>query len=1056
LIAARSSEYLVLIRAPTGKALESQAWEALPMSGKILLNLLQPPFEFSTIDVGKPRDIGLSIAEVYLLNKVVSRTMVADIVRRLDPFQYIGDLTSFVKRQCDNCEKFEIKTSSFVSSSLTTMLSSLFFRSRPKVVKVPRAGTRLETAEVTPNEQAVASEPIFGFFSFEPTASSLNDDMPAFLASIDADFDVESVFERTIIEGVEGSDRTLAEHFNVVLNHEPFDDNLETSLQYMSDHDLSQRPRRARTTLVQLKPEITQPLELYPCPYEKGAFVSVLARTFAGVSPRESTSFTATFLRLCDDPQFCFVVPVLEGRCKTKVLMSRLIPACMDGLQSMSRFGRPSSQAIKRVRAAELAQHQAEQGQRQTEITAAQDAKRARAELKKVKKTANVRVRRAYRTANSQVKVMKEKLTAAVKTAVRQAKEANLATDELRAVSAKAKWAAARLLHRTITQCRYIARQEAKKAKQQSRKEIASFQQVSQRAERDACIAAADADELRKGRVAWQRRQVKDAAKDLKLNIRIQTRVAFEDAAIKNRRLEAALEHERRMGEKSKAAFAKVFSDVEDNELHLRNLKNEMAKRARLAEGKLLRLRQAKANMDKCLKMKSTAKLPVAFRERLDNAQADVIAAEVAMEALQEEIVRLRQDNCDLAQAHRLLKLKLGASRVNFQNLPIGNKSQSTKIELWRLLGVRGESYCQDVIELGLTLMAAQLSAEQAVDVLRAFLRLEYPEKIEGADYRIPEASRFREWRRYLEPICHFVGLSVIKLSDRAHVSHDATTKNGVHVLQTCVRCEIKNEIGEIMVVDVPLKFEICPSGEAKHEARHISEAFHSPLLGGLHAALTSVVSATSDNAARATSHELEILKAQEVEAVRRLLTPVIGQIVDEYPPELQAAVEAFLAMTPEQQQHAHEMHELGCTGHSLNLTVDDCWSKSEASTLTANMVRHRAALVLTRAVISRARRLMRKKDPKHSLHFCRYVWFVCLFVCLFKTKIEFIEFVYNLSGRCSRDIWAPSRLSLRLLLLWCRLVFTLMVSPKSRTFKLYLVQLLRPSLLLVRTHRTI
>ena len=160
--------------------------------------------------------------------------------------------------------------------------------------------------------------------------------------------------------------------------------------------------------------------------------------------------------------------------------------------------------------------------------------------------------------------------------------------------------------------------------------------------------------------------------------------------------------------------------------------------------------------------------------------------------------------------------------------------------------------------------------------------------------YRIPDASRFREWRRYLEPICHFVGLSVIKLSDRSHVSHDATTKNGVHVIQTCVRCEIKNESGEIMVVDVPLKFEICSSGEAKHEARNISDAFHSPLLGGLHAALSSIVSATSDNAARATSRELEILKAQEVEAVKRLLTPVIGKLVDDNPPELQAAVNAF------------------------------------------------------------------------------------------------------------------------------------------------------------------
>ena len=930
------------------------------------------------------------MAEVYLLEKAAGRTVTAALIRRIDSFKYEGDLSSFVKRQCEMCAKVEVKPSGFVSSSLLAMLSSPFFGPRPAIVKVPRPG-KLETTKLDCKEQVEAAEPIFGYFPAKIDAESVDTGfveydmglMPAALTPPDCNFDVASVFERDQDSFEDGDDdRIFARHLNVVLNHEAFDDNLDISLRYMSEHDSSARAKRARTTPVPPEPEspeITPPSESHPCPFEEGALVSVQARTFPGVSPRESNSFAAIFLRRCPDPRFCLVVSVLEGRKKVKVLMTRLVPACMDGLHSMSRSGRPSSQAVKMVRAAELAQRRAEQCQRETENAAAQDAKRARLELKNVKKTAVVRVRRANRTANSQVKVMKQKLNVAVAAAVRQAKEANLKNDELRAVSNKAKLAAARLLHRTITQCRYIARQEAKKAKHQSRKEIASVQQVSQRAERDASIAAADAAELRKDRAAWQRRQLKVAAKELKFSIRTQTRVAFEDAAVKFRRSEAALEHERRMGKKKQAHFEKAFSDVEDTQLHLRNLKNEMAKRARLAEGKLIRLRQVKANMDKSLTKKPIAKLPVAFRERLEHAQADVIVAEVAMEALQEEIVRLRQDNCDLAQAHRLLKLKLGESRVNFQNLPIGIKSQSSKIELWRLLGVRGESYCQDIIELGMTLTAAQLSAEQAVDVLRAFLRLEYPEKNEGTDYRIPDASRFREWRRYLEPICHFVGLSVIKLSDRSHVSHDATTKNGVHVLQTCIRCEIENESGEIMVVDVPLKFEICPSGEAKHEARHISEALHSPLLGGLHAALTSIVSATSDNAARATSRELEALKAKEVEAVRQLLTPVIGKIVDEYPPELQAAVDAFLAMTPEQQQHAHEMHELGCTGHSLNLTVDDCWSKSEASTLTANMVRHRAALVLTRAVVSRAKMFMRKKGRDRPLRFFR-----CGCVCVY------------------------------------------------------------------------
>jgi hypothetical protein len=40
--------------------------------------------------------------------------------------------------------------------------------------------------------------------------------------------------------------------------------------------------------------------------------------------------------------------------------------------------------------------------------------------------------------------------------------------------------------------------------------------------------------------------------------------------------------------------------------------------------------------------------------------------------------------------------------------------------------------------------------------------------------------------------------------------------------------------------------------------------------------------------------------------------------------------VAAFIKLTPAQQDHAGELANLGCTGHSLNLTVDECGQKSE------------------------------------------------------------------------------------------------------------------------------
>lgn len=276
---------------------------------------------------------------------------------------------------------------------------------------------------------------------------------------------------------------------------------------------------------------------------------------------------------------------------------------------------------------------------------------------------------------------------------------------------------------------------------------------------------------------------------------------------------------------------------------------------------------------------------------------------------------------------------------------PGGAQESRPRPQLWQMLGRAGQDYSQDIIELGMTLMAANLSAEKAVDVMRAFLRLEYPDKVESVDYRMPDASRFREWRRYLEPICHYVALSVIKVASRTHVAHDATTKNGIHVLQTAFRCELVDDDGEVFIVDVPLKFEVCPSGEAVHEAKHVEEALHSTLCGGLHGTLLTTSSAISDNAARATSREIEKLKAAEYERVVKL----VKEHMAEHPADMQPAIDAYLAMTPEQREHASELHELGCTSHSLNLTTDDCWKQSEKAALESCMVRDRAARIIQR-----------------------------------------------------------------------------------------------------------
>ena len=137
----------------------------------------------------------------------------------------------------------------------------------------------------------------------------------------------------------------------------------------------------------------------------------------------------------------------------------------------------------------------------------------------------------------------------------------------------------------------------------------------------------------------------------------------------------------------------------------------------------------------------------------------------------------------------------------------------------------------------------------------------------------------------------------------------------------------------------------ICPSGDAASEAKLIDEsALHSDIAGGAHASHANCVSSQTDNAARATSSEMKKLKGAELDAAKALVEAHAA-----VPANMQHAVDCWLKLTPAQQDDAYEMHGLGCTGHSANLTTDDSHKHSESAALTTNMVHDRAARVIQR-----------------------------------------------------------------------------------------------------------
>ena len=239
-------------------------------------------------------------------------------------------------------------------------------------------------------------------------------------------------------------------------------------------------------------------------------------------------------------------------------------------------------------------------------------------------------------------------------------------------------------------------------------------------------------------------------------------------------------------------------------ETHLKDLANRRALEANKGRKRVSKDLSAQQKMDSTLAKAKHSRLPLEVQARIDASAADTIAAELHAEELE---IQLK----DLDEKHvELMRQKWGSAEESVDQKP--------KL-LWKFLGERCTEYAQDVVEMGLTLMANRLSAKQAVGAMRAFLRFECPDKKEGVDYRMPSEARFQEWRRMLEPICHYLSVSVITLADRIHIMHDATTKNHIHIIQSVYRCEITNEDGSKTVVDVPMRFDVCPSGKAVDEA---------------------------------------------------------------------------------------------------------------------------------------------------------------------------------------------------------------------------------------------
>ena len=153
----------------------------------------------------------------------------------------------------------------------------------------------------------------------------------------------------------------------------------------------------------------------------------------------------------------------------------------------------------------------------------------------------------------------------------------------------------------------------------------------------------------------------------------------------------------------------------------------------------------------------------------------------------------------------------------------------------------------------------------------------------------------------------------------------------------------------------------VCPSGDAKSEAKLIDEsALHCNVAGGAHASHANCVDSQTDNAARATSAAMKARKGAELDEAKRLVEAHAA-----VPEKMQHAVDCWVKMSPAQRADAYEMHGIGCTGHSLNLTTEDSHKKSESTVISAHMVYDRAARVMQRFFLGGYRRRHAGKGPE-------------------------------------------------------------------------------------------
>ena len=175
-------------------------------------------------------------------------------------------------------------------------------------------------------------------------------------------------------------------------------------------------------------------------------------------------------------------------------------------------------------------------------------------------------------------------------------------------------------------------------------------------------------------------------------------------------------------------------------------------------------------------------------------------------------------------------------------------------------LGKKGERYKLYIKEMGMSLMASELSASQAVYCLSIFMQKTYPTLELGIDYRIPSESSFKEWGEALYEVATTINRSRLDQALIIYYQHDDSPRNGFNYHgSTCEAIFAEGSSRERH--HIPLGLEILEGGEHRH---HVTKGLE--LLGGN---LVKMPSVMSDNAAKDVGAAMFLAKADMVALIR-------------------------------------------------------------------------------------------------------------------------------------------------------------------------------------------